>query len=85
MTTFKTPSTAENSFIKVSPVQLGGSITLASFVPLLIYAYKFGPVKGTLAGVILGLFNFIETFAVAESLPNLGAKPIRPMLANARI
>lgn len=48
------------SFIKVTPVQLGGSITLASFVPLLIYAYKFGPVKGTLAGIILGLFNFIS-------------------------
>lgn len=48
------------SFIKVSPVQYGGSITLASFVPLLIYAYKFGPVKGTLAGVMLGLFNFIS-------------------------
>ena len=48
------------SFIKVSPVQFGGSITLASFVPLLVYAYKFGPVKGTLAGIILGLFNFIS-------------------------
>lgn len=48
------------SFIKVSPVQYGGSITLASFVPLLIYAYKFGPVKGTLAGITLGLFNFIS-------------------------
>ena len=48
------------SFIKVSPVQYGGSITLASFVPLLIYAYKFGPIKGTLAGIILGLFNFIS-------------------------
>lgn len=48
------------SFIKVSPVQYGGSITLASFVPLLIYAYKFGPVKGTLAGIMLGLFNFIS-------------------------
>lgn len=48
------------SFIKVSPVHLGGSITLASFVPLLIYAYKFGPVKGTLAGIMLGLFNFIS-------------------------
>ena len=32
------------SFIKVSPVQFGGSITLASFVPSLIYAYKAGPV-----------------------------------------
>ena len=48
------------SFIKVSPVQYGGSITLASFVPLLIYAYKFGPVRGTIAGMILGLFNFIS-------------------------
>ncbi len=48
------------SFIKVSPVHYGGSITLASFVPLLIYAYKFGPVKGTLAGLIFGLFNFIS-------------------------
>ena len=48
------------SFIKFSPVQYGGSITLASFVPLLIYAYKFGPVKGTIAGIIFGLFNFIS-------------------------
>ena len=48
------------SFIKVSPVQYGGSITLASFVPLLIYAYKFGPVKATIAGIIFGLFNFIS-------------------------
>lgn len=48
------------SFIKVSPLQYGGSITLASFVPLLIYSYKFGPVKGTLAGIIFGLFNFIS-------------------------
>jgi len=48
------------SFVKVSPLQFGGSITLASFVPLLIYAYKYGPVKGTLAGIIFGLFNFIS-------------------------
>ena len=48
------------SFIKVSPVTYGGSITLASFVPLLIYAYKFGPIKGTLAGLIFGLLNFIS-------------------------
>lgn len=48
------------SFIKVSPVQYGGSITLASFVPLLIYAYKFGPIKATIAGIIFGLFNFIS-------------------------
>ncbi|MDE6441173.1 MAG: energy-coupled thiamine transporter ThiT [Clostridia bacterium] len=47
------------SFIKVSPVQYGGSITLARMVPPLIYAYKFGPVKGTLIGITVGLFDFI--------------------------
>lgn len=47
------------SFIKVSPVQYGGSITLARMVPPLIYAYKFGPIKGTLAGIVVGLFDFI--------------------------
>lgn len=48
------------SFIKVTPVQYGGSITLCSFVPLLIYAYKFGVVKGAATGLLLGLFNFIS-------------------------
>lgn len=48
------------SFIKVTPVQYGGSITLASFVPVLIYAYKFGVIRGLLAGIVLGLFNFIS-------------------------
>lgn len=47
------------SFIKVSPVQYGGSITLARMVPPMLYAYKYGPVKGTLAGIIVGLFDFI--------------------------
>lgn len=48
------------SFIKVSPLLYGGSITLASFVPLLIYSYKFGPIKGLLAGFIFGLLNFVS-------------------------
>ena len=46
--------------IKVSPVQYGGSITLASFVPIMIYAYVYGPVEGFLVGLIHGLLNFIE-------------------------
>ncbi len=49
------------SFLKVSPVQYGGSITLASFVPLLIYAYKFGVIRGMLSGIVLGLLNFISS------------------------
>ncbi len=48
------------AFIKVSPVQYGGSITLASFVPVLIYAYVYGPVDGFAVGLIHGLLNFVE-------------------------
>ena len=48
------------AILKVSPVQYGGSITLASFVPIMIYAYAFGPVKGFIVGLIHGLLNFIE-------------------------
>ncbi len=48
------------SFIKISPVTYGGSITLASFVPVLIYAYAYGVVDGLLAGTIFGLLNFIS-------------------------
>ena len=46
--------------LKVSPVQYGGSITFASFVPILIYAYVYGPIEGFLVGLIHGLLNFIE-------------------------
>lgn len=48
------------SYAKISPVPLGGSITLASFVPVLVYAYVYGIVDGLLAGTIFGLLNFIS-------------------------
>ena len=48
------------SFIKVQPVPNGGSITLASWVPVLIYAYAFGAPKGFLVGIIFGILNFIS-------------------------
>ena len=48
------------ALIKVSPLQYGGSVTLASFVPILIYAYAFGATKGFIVGLIHGLLNFIE-------------------------
>ena len=44
--------------IKFSPYS--GSITLASFVPILIYAYAFGVTDGLLIGLVHGLLNFIE-------------------------
>ena len=49
------------SFIKVSPVQHGGSITLASLVPIMLYAYVYGFADGLLVGLIHGLLNFIES------------------------
>jgi energy-coupled thiamine transporter ThiT len=48
------------AILKVSPILYGGSITLASFVPIMIYAYAFGPTKGFIIGLIHGLLNFIE-------------------------
>jgi thiamine transporter len=48
------------SYAKISPVQYGGSITFASFVPVLIYAYVYGLADGLLAGIIFGLLNFIS-------------------------
>ncbi len=49
------------SFIKIKPVQYGGSITLASLVPILLYAYVYGFTDGLLVGLIHGLLNFIES------------------------
>jgi len=47
------------SFIKFT-FPFGGSVTLASFVPLLIYSYFYGPVKGLLAGIVYGLLQFVQ-------------------------
>ncbi len=47
------------SFAKVSPLMYGGSITFASFVPVLIYTYVYGLADGFLVGIIFGLLNFI--------------------------
>ena len=48
------------ALVKFSPVQYGGSITLASFVPILVFAYVYGAIDGLLIGLIHGLLNFIE-------------------------
>jgi thiamine transporter len=49
------------ALIKFKPVQYGGSVTLASFVPILIYAYFYGAADGFLVGLIHGLLNFVES------------------------
>lgn len=47
--------------IKVKPVASGGSVTLASFVPVMLYAYVYGLADGLLVGLVHGLLNFVES------------------------
>lgn len=48
------------SFLKVSPVTYGGSITLASMLPICIFAYAFGLAPALLTGLIYGFLQFIQ-------------------------
>ena len=48
------------SYLKFSPVTYGGSITIASMVPICIFAYMFGFAPALLCGLIYGLLQFIQ-------------------------
>lgn len=48
------------SYIKISPVQYGGSVTLASMLPVILYAYYFGFGKGIIVGLAHGLLQFVQ-------------------------
>lgn len=49
------------ALLKFKFVAFGGSITIASFVPVLLFAYVYGPADGFAVGLIHGLLNFIES------------------------
>lgn len=49
------------ALLKFKFVAFGGSITIASFVPVLIFAYVYGPWDGFAVGLIHGVLNFIES------------------------
>lgn len=49
------------SFLKITPVLYGGSITLASMLPIILYAYFFGFAKGLAVGIAYGLLQFIQS------------------------
>ena len=49
------------SFIKVSPVTYGGSITLASMLPICIFAYCYGLGPALLVGLVYGFLQFIQS------------------------
>ena len=48
------------SYIRLYHWPQGGSITPGSMLPLMLFAFIFGPVEGILAGIVYGLLQFIQ-------------------------
>ena len=48
------------SYLRVVKMPQGGSITIASLLPIFIYSYMFGVKKGVFAGMILGLLQAVQ-------------------------
>lgn len=48
------------SYIKLFNLPQGGSITLASMFPLVLYAMMFGPIAGMVAGAAYGILQLIQ-------------------------
>ena len=64
------------SYVKFVQMPMGGSVTLASMLPLMIYAYMFGARKGVFAGVIYGVLQFIQSPSVYQWMQILLDFPI---------
>jgi len=47
------------SFIKVMEMPYGGSVTAASMVPILVFAYRWGGVRGIFVGAVYGIIQFL--------------------------
>lgn len=48
------------SYIRVLKMPFGGSITFASMLPLMLFAYMFGGRKGVIAGLVYGCLQAIQ-------------------------
>lgn len=48
------------SYLKLFSMPAGGSITLASMLPLMVYANRFGVKYGVMAGVVYGFLQYIQ-------------------------
>lgn len=64
------------SYIKLFSLPQGGSVTLASMLPLIIYSYVFGARKGVLAGFIYGILQCIQSPQIYHPLQVLIDYPI---------
>lgn len=54
------------SYIRILHLPQGGSITLASMLPLVLYSMIFGPVSGIIAGIAYGFLQFIQDMWVVN-------------------
>lgn len=48
------------SYIRLYKMPQGGSITLASMFPIILYAMIFGPIAGIIAGIAFGFLQLIQ-------------------------
>ena len=48
------------SYIRLYKMPYGGSITLASMFPIILYSMIFGPVAGIIAGIAYGFLQLIQ-------------------------
>ena len=48
------------SYLRIVKMPQGGSVTIASLLPLMIYSYMFGTRKGVFAGMIYGLLQAVQ-------------------------
>lgn len=48
------------SYIKLFAMPQGGSVTLASLLPLMLYSYMFGVRKGVFAGAVYGILQAVQ-------------------------
>ncbi len=51
------------SYLKVTPVTYGGSITLCSMLAICLYAYCFGFLPALFTGIIYGILQFFQSSA----------------------
>lgn len=64
------------SYVKLFSLPQGGSVTLASMLPLIIYSYVFGARKGVFAGVIYGVLQCLQSPQIYQPLQVLIDYPI---------
>ena len=48
------------SYIRIVKMPQGGSVTVASLLPLMVYSYMFGTKKGVAAGLIYGVLQALQ-------------------------